>query len=120
MWWLILFFIDKFFIFRLKSEKYTDTNGKDSKYTNTIDISIISFDCTEGCTEGCSEDCFLDCSEDWFLLRNIFSFLFFICAASLWPWATRPGCFSRFIIFSLFFWHFLFNKNNHLTYDSAT
>ena len=41
-WWLILFFIDKFF--RLKSvicKKYANTNGKDTKYTNTIDISII-------------------------------------------------------------------------------
>ena len=43
-WWLILFVIDKFFIFRLKSvicKKYTNTNGKDRKYTNAIDISII-------------------------------------------------------------------------------
>ena len=40
-WWLILFFIDDF---RLKSvicKKYTNANGKDSKYTNAIDISII-------------------------------------------------------------------------------
>ena len=39
-WWLILFFIDEFFIFSLTSvicEKYTNTNGKDDKYTNAID-----------------------------------------------------------------------------------
>ena len=49
-WWLILFFIDSFFIFRLKSvicKKYTNTNGKDSKYTNVIDISIIRY-CSMG------------------------------------------------------------------------
>ena len=43
-WWLILFFIDEIFVFRLKSvifKKYTNTNGKDSKYTNAINISII-------------------------------------------------------------------------------
>ena len=41
-WLLVLFFIDEFF--RLESvicKKYTRTNGKDSKYTNAIDISII-------------------------------------------------------------------------------
>ena len=43
-WWLILFFIDNFFIFRLKSvicKTYTNTNGKESKHINAIDISII-------------------------------------------------------------------------------
>ena len=42
LWWLIFFFIDEFF--RLESvisKKYTNNNGKDSKYTNAIDISII-------------------------------------------------------------------------------
>ena len=42
-WWLILFFIGLFFIFSLGSvicKKYTNANGKDSKYTNAIDISI--------------------------------------------------------------------------------
>ena len=29
LWWLILFFIDEFFIFSPKSEKYTNTNGED-------------------------------------------------------------------------------------------
>ena len=41
-WWLILFFTDE--IFRLESvlcKKYTNINGKDSKYTNAINISII-------------------------------------------------------------------------------
>ena len=45
-WWLILFFIDGFFIFSLGTvicKKYTNTNGKDSKHTNAIDISIIWF-----------------------------------------------------------------------------
>ena len=45
LWCLNLFFTDKFFIFRLKSvicKKYTNTNGKDRKYTNAIDIIIIS------------------------------------------------------------------------------
>ena len=43
-WWLILFFIDEFFIFRLKGvicKNHRNTNGKDSKYTNAIDMSII-------------------------------------------------------------------------------
>ena len=43
-WWFILFFIDDFFIFRLISvicKKYPNTNAKDSKHTNAIDISII-------------------------------------------------------------------------------
>ena len=42
-WWLILFFIDEFFIFSLRSaicKKYTKAYGKDSKYTDAIDISI--------------------------------------------------------------------------------
>ena len=42
-WWVILFLIDEFFIFSLRSviyKKYTNANGKDSKYTNVIDISI--------------------------------------------------------------------------------
>ena len=47
------------------------------------------------CIEDHTEDCFVDCS----LLRNISSYIFFISAASLSPWATRPGCFSRFINF---------------------
>ena len=43
-WWLILFFVDEFFIFRLENvacKKYRNATGKDSKYTNAIDISII-------------------------------------------------------------------------------
>ena len=42
-WWLILFFIDLFFICSLRSficKKYANANGKDSNYTNAIDISI--------------------------------------------------------------------------------
>ena len=49
-WWLILFFIDDFF--RLESaisKKYTNTNGKDSKDTNAINISINwSYGCGVG------------------------------------------------------------------------
>ena len=41
-WWLIFFFIDFLFLEKvLYAKKYTNTNGKDSKYTSTIDISII-------------------------------------------------------------------------------
>ena len=43
-WWLIVFFIDRFFIFRLKSvicKKCNNAYGKDRKHTNAIDISII-------------------------------------------------------------------------------
>ena len=39
-WWLILFFIDLLFIFRI-CKKYTNTDGKDRKHANTIDISPI-------------------------------------------------------------------------------
>ena len=44
LWWLILFFIGGFFIFSLESvisKKYTNTNGKDGKYTNAKDITMI-------------------------------------------------------------------------------
>ena len=44
-WRLILFFIDLFFIRSLRSvicKKYTNANGKDSKYTNSINIRITS------------------------------------------------------------------------------
>ena len=42
-WWLILFFIGLFFIFREIPicKKYINTNGKDHKHTNAIDISIV-------------------------------------------------------------------------------
>ena len=42
-WWLILFFINLFVICSLRSvicKKYTNGYGKDSKYTNAIDIRI--------------------------------------------------------------------------------
>ena len=58
-------------------KKHKNPYGKDSNYTNVIDTSTV------GCT----------------LLRNVSSFLFFMSAASLWPWATRPGCFSHVIAF---------------------
>ena len=50
-WWLILFFIEDFFIFRLESvmcKQYTKTNGNNSKYTNIIDISITGLVVWEG------------------------------------------------------------------------
>ena len=79
-WWLMLFFID-WFLFAawevLYVKKHKNPYGKDSKYTIVIDTSTV------GCT----------------LLRNVSSFLFFMSGASLWPWATRPGCFSRVIAF---------------------
>ena len=46
-WWLILFFIDFFFICSLRiviCKKYANTNGKENKYTNAIDISITGGD----------------------------------------------------------------------------
>ena len=42
-WWLILFFIDLIFIYSLRSvicKKHANSNDKDSKYTNAIDIGI--------------------------------------------------------------------------------
>ena len=48
--WLLFFSVAVFFfIFRESAirKKYTNTNGKDSKYTNTIDISII-WSCSMG------------------------------------------------------------------------
>ena len=44
--WLIFFFINGFFIFRLKSvicKKYTNANGRDIKYTNAIDIISLYY-----------------------------------------------------------------------------
>ena len=44
-WWLILFFIDLFFICSLRSvicKKYTNSYGKDSRYTKVLDISITN------------------------------------------------------------------------------
>ena len=53
----------------------------------------------------CTDDRTVDCS----LLCNISSFLFFISAASLWPWAKCQGCFSRATNFLsssvIFIWH---------------
>ena len=49
-----------------------------------------------------SFDCTVECSVDCSLLHNI-PILFFMRAASLWPWATRPGCFSHVIAFSAIF-----------------
>ena len=46
-WWLILFFIDLFFICSLWvviCKKYANANGKDSKSTNAIDIRITGGD----------------------------------------------------------------------------
>ena len=41
-WCLILFFIDDFFrLESVLSKKYTNANGKDSKDTNAINVSII-------------------------------------------------------------------------------
>ena len=43
-WWLILFSVNEFFVFRLESvkcKKYTNTNGKDSKYTHAINITMV-------------------------------------------------------------------------------
>ena len=111
------FFIDEFFIFRLKSvickKKYANTNGNDSKYTNTIDISSIWLCCRLYWRLFCILYCrlywrlywrlycrmYCRLSVDYSLLCNNSSFLFFISEASLWPWVTSPGCFSRVIIF---------------------
>ena len=112
--WRLIF--DEFF--RLEGvigKKYTSTTGKGSKDTNAIDKSIVwpccglylsedwSEDCSEDCSVLCSDDCSLFCSvlcsEDYSLLHDISSFLFFISAPSLWPWAMRSECFSRVINF---------------------
>ena len=104
-WWLILFFIDEFFIFRLKSVTCTKyANGNDRKYINTVDIisiwlySRLTEDCTVDCTVDCSVDCTVYGTVDCSLLR-LFLLFFFISAAILWPWATRSGCFSHVIDF---------------------
>ena len=61
--------------------------------------TLVSFDSTVDCTVGCTVDCTKGCSADCSLLCNVSPFLFFVSAASLWPWVTRPGCFSHVIIF---------------------
>ena len=74
-WWLTLFFIDKFFIFRLKSvicKKYTNTDDKDSKYTNAIDISPIWHYYRPYCRLFCSLYCSL------FFVKQYFFFPLFI------------------------------------------
>ena len=55
LWWMILFFIGLFFIFResVVCKKYTNANGKYSNYTSAINISIIS-SCGGGVSDACS------------------------------------------------------------------
>ena len=112
---LVVYFV--FFhcgFFRLESvisKKYTNTTGKDSKCTNTIDISIIWL-CWKiilwlfrrlywGTILYLFYRLLCGLCVDCSLLCNISSFVFFISATSLWPCAMRAGCFSRVnIIFS--------------------
>ena len=114
-WWLIFFFTDEFF--RLESVLwYTNTNGEDSQYTNAIDISIIwlywRLHWRLYCRLYWRLFCRLYSRLYWrlFFVMQFFFFLFFISAASLWPWVTRPGCFSRVILF-FFFCHFYLTQN---------
>ena len=106
-------------------------NGKDGKHTNVMDISIIwlltcrlywlywRLYCRPYCRLYWRLFCRLYCRLYWklfwrlywrllFIMQYLF-FSFFISAASLWPWATRPWCFSHvFIFFSYFFFFHLF------------
>ena len=105
------FFIDEFFIFRLKSvicKKYTNTDGKDCKYTKAIDISIIR-SCGGGVISvgrrnggrGVGGGSFIACigsiSATFFSSFRILSFnLFMYFSLPLRPASTR---FASFVIF---------------------
>ena len=127
-WWLILFFFIVLF-FSLRSiicKKYTNTNGKDSKHANTIDVSIIwlfeglFWDCAQGlfcnCTEGLlcnsSKGLFCNCSEDCSLLCNVSSFLFFYKCSEFMTLGDASRMFFSCYCFFLFLHHFLFNTKS--------
>ena len=125
-WWLILFFfISGFFIFSLRlviCKKYTNTNSKDSKHTNTIDISIIW------------PYCRLYCRLYFRLLRRLYHRLywrlywllfcrlffamqyfflsFFHKCSKLIALGDASRMFFSCYIFLLFFCHFLFNTKS--------
>ena len=88
-WLLILFFIDLLFICSLGSaicKKYANANGKDSKYTNAIDIIITGVNVGSAVGRGgssiCSASMFVACiasiSATFFSSFKILSFNLFI------------------------------------------
>ena len=105
-WWLIFFPLRRSFLGWkvLYAKTYTNSNGKDSKHTSTIDISMIWLYCRLYCRLYWRLFCRLYWRLFYILycrlycrlfLATQYFFFFFISAASLWPWATCPGCFSR-------------------------
>ena len=118
-WSLILFFTDECF-WCLRSvicKKYTNTNGKDSKYANTIDISIIWLFCRLYCRLFCRLFCRLYCGL-FFVMQYFFFPLFHQCSKFVALSDTSRMFFSCYYFF-LSFCHFLYDKNNHFIYDSA-
>ena len=123
-WWLIVFLIDKFFIFRLNSiicKKYTNTDGKDSRYTNAIDISSIWLYCRLYCRLFCRLYLRLFCRLYWRLFCRLYCRLFFITQYFFFPFFHKCSKFmtlsdaSRTFLscncFSLFFCHFYLTQN---------
>ena len=98
-WWLILFFIDRFFIFRksVKCKKYKNANGKVRKYTNAIDIGII-WSCGDGGGGGSggSAGSFIAC-----IVSMAGSFITYIDSISAFFASFKILSFNLFIYFSL-------------------
>ena len=111
LWW-ILFFIDEFFIFRLESvvcKKYTNTDGKDRKYTNAIDISIIWLYWRLLCRLYCR----MYCRPYWrlFFVTQYFFFLLFHKCSKFMTLSDASRMFLSCYCFFLFFYHFYFTQN---------
>ena len=111
LWW-ILFFIDEFFIFRLESvicKKYTNTDGKDCKYTNAIDISIIWLYWRLLCRLYCR----MYCRPYWrlFFVTQYFFFLLFHKCSKFMTLSDASRMFLSCYCFFLFFYHFYFTQN---------
>ena len=113
LWLFVLFFNDEFFIFRLESvicKKYTSTNNKDSKYTNTIDISII-WSCGGGVGDAGSFIAYIVSSAGSFIA----------CIASISATLHRLGyfLFNLFMDFSLPLRAFLTHFESFVTFSGV-
>ena len=103
LWWLILFFIEEFFrLERVICRKYTNTNGKDSKHTNIIDIIWLY------CRLWWRLFCRLYCRP--FLVTQYFFFSLFHKCSNFMTLSDASGMFFSSYYFFLFC-HFYLTQN---------